>query len=675
MELGNLYNDVLTSITGLLSAHAIGRLWFCGNEQLNRKLCMSVRRFSLEYAPGERLFASLVWPRLLSQFLRLDDLEVGVAPPVSHYSVVRDVDFGMLSPTLRHCRLKFANAWLEVLVNNNSLILPSNKPSMGHSNYIPFKGRFSNLETLEATNSLADLSVDIQKFAKSAFGSSMVTIRLPQLFIPPNEIKCLGDTVEDLQCLIDWELVPAGADFAFPKYLRSLTLDDAHTPLLLPLLPSSLTYLHLKQGSMDIDSSQREISFPPALTYLHAAADLLTIDFASRLPRTLIHLHLSAQIDCSIESLKSDPLCNPLAHLPPKLETLTGTLWISEGVAEQCFFTVNALKLLPPSIRQLPRDLIIDMPLITQSMEDLEAQGGLSGAAIVGIDQNLLLYLPPSLERLRCNNILLEHVLQLPKKLVSLDLSLWQFDINIWHAFSSIHSLKNLIFKTQWISVVPYFTTDSDGDELAEGENSDDKVDGPILDSLALTWPYPVHALNLGRKWVSQLKELNIISTSAAPIPLASIFNKWLSSLPHTLRSLLISTIPSAIILPESLVFLPRTLTRLVLPGVEINDKTHFASLPPLLTSLQLTARTPSLLKLEDLTHWLPRQIIHLSLPKTHACEDISSLDFAELENALPFLRGRVYIPPITDYASSDSAFRVALDRYGKAWRFLPPPP
>lgn len=671
MELEKLSNDVLTSITALIGAHAIGRLWFCGNNQLNRKLGPSVRCFNLEYARTERLSSSLVWPKLLSQFLRLDDLKIAVSPPFTPYAIVLGVDFTLLSPTLRHCRLDFANAWLEVAACNASLLLASNLSLALCPRYHLFKDMFYNLETLDVTNHLQSVAVDVQKFAANAFGPSITNIRIPHLVIPPNAFKSLRDTVEDLYCSIDLELALKSADFELPKHLRRLTLANEPSAQLLPILPPTLTYLHVTVPGGMMIAEFPDLTFLPSLTYLHASgASFFTLQFTLKfvlsLPKSLIHLHFRSEFDANVASLEADPLSNPLAHLPPNLETLDGITFNDDMVMELCCFSEVALKRLPPSIRRLPRNLTLEANTISEFKVHHEQ---LAGATNQVTNTCLVSLLPPLLENIRCQHPLVEHIRLYPKNLTSLDISLPRFEMSFWNALSPLLLLKRLTFRSQWASLDPIFLDPADPDAIRYHE-SVDKLDGPILDFLNLNWASTFPTLAFGRKWSSELKDFRYISSNSYAVEGTQIFNRWLSSLPRSLQSLkLFST---AIIEPESLNYFPRTLTHLELPWVEITDKTNFASLPPLLTSLSISSRSKHLLKLKDLAHWLPKQLIHCVLPKTYACEDISSLDFSQVEAALPFLRGRVVLPPITDYGVSNSAFTMATEKFGQVWKFLP---
>lgn len=673
LNLASLPYDVLSPITDLLSAHAIGKLWFCGNNDLHRSLAMSVQRFRLEYAHTERFFKSLVWPRLLARFMRLNDLEIIVPPAFQHYSVVREVDFAILSPVLRHCRLKFANAWLELVDSNTALVTPSNELRTRSRPDLSFKDRFFNLETLEANNFLSDVALDADKFALGVLSAPLVTIRLPEFPYRPNDINSLRDTVTELHCNVWDGDIRSGAITRFPSSLTHLRIKGADSSTLVRLLPATVIHLHLDITCSPLTASEDFKLLPPSLTYLEGAADVFEVESMSQLSQELRTLVLAAPIGVLAEQFESlDWSWNPFLHLPPRLETLDRIYFNNSfgylhdtNMYEAIMHPVSVLELLPRSLRNM-----------------------LTSLASLSQDQSIAL--PPSLTALSCE--LCQGVSEsvdlsrLSSTLTDLNIVVEFVGKPLWRILAPLVSLKKLslsvylvraspdnpVFPGAEVDLCSLLDQPKSQSSGAERKKAGTKFEGPFIESLTLKVAVDLTALHLGHPMFQQLKTLCVQSGFLQSNDSRDKVERWISDVPQTLRSLELSYPASFSIDLRSLFNLPRSLTFLHLPSVNINDKTDFAVLPPLLTGLELSSPVPTLLTLKDLEHWLPRQLTSLRLPKSHAVEPIDAIDFRPLEEAMPFLRGRVVIPPLTGYSFAKQKLRSALERHGKTFNFVP---
>lgn len=74
-------------------------------------LSVAVIDFRHEYRPTERFPSDMVFPHLLGQFTRLLSLQLTV-DILPELNVVYKTDFSILSKSIRHLDLQFANAFL-----------------------------------------------------------------------------------------------------------------------------------------------------------------------------------------------------------------------------------------------------------------------------------------------------------------------------------------------------------------------------------------------------------------------------------------------------------------------------------------------------------------------------------------------------------------------------------
>lgn len=676
-NIDTLPNEVISIITSFSDAYAIGKLWFCGNSRLNRILSNSVESFRLKYAHTERLYSALVWPRLLSQFMRLNELEIEVPPPFFNYAVVRDVNFSILSPTLRHIRLKFANSWLEILSANNALLPPPDRSFSPHSPSLPFKDRFFNLETLHSSAYLRNVSLNTSLFLTNISTPSLEHITSSSvIYLRQEDFKALVPTLSTLHCYVYGLLESADVKLVLPSCLTDLTIGGIESSRIIRFLPQTLTSLKLVHSLPLIASSDADF-IPPSLTLFSASLTVFTCYFASKLPHTLKHLNLIAHIEVPTGTASR----SPMTMLPPHLETLEGLFIAHPGMSmdwdpEATFYSPNILQSLPPKLRTLPdmmstfrAEIVRYLPRSIQSLNLSELQP-IRVAKDAKNRLESLASLPTSLTCLICQGLTHQEIGVLSNTLVTLSLDIWTFNMAIWNALSPLVNLKKLTVTTKWHDMKrPLFLTSPM--ILSEDDDGTDKLEGPILDHLIIRWQETVPTLRFDRKWASELKTLWVSTGHQKSIGKVEDFENWLVSLPHTLTNLTVmwqnEEVPLA-----SLVHLPRTLTHLKLSHVAITDKTKLAVLPPLLTHLELSSSQSTLLKLADLAHWLPRQLVELHLPSTHAFESFENLDFTLLESQLPFLRGRIFMAPMTQYILTNQLLTNATEKYGVTYSFGP---
>lgn len=619
---------VLPLIVDVLSVHEIGRLWFCGDTNLNHLLAPAVRTFRLEYVQNERLKDSLVWPKLISHFVNLQDLKVAAPPHLSRFSIVREVDFASIPPSIRHLSLQFANACLEAAFATGSLPNQSPAPS-------PFREHFQHLETLEISNYMLDLSPN---FAQQIFSPSLTRLRLPNsVKLREEDVNALPRSLTHLAFTFEREGDETFEKLDFPPNLTHLEVELAPTALMLPKLPSSLKYLHICPGSDCLKGAGDISLIPKELVSLSSPA--LTFDAAAckALPQTLTHANLDAKIASDIRN--PNGFENPLLYLPPNLQVLDGlhaaytssVRWadiITEliGSKETVFALPRTLRRLPFTSPAHAAETMSQFPRTLESLAFPEMSG------ITAPQERLHIYsqLPPSLTHLSQVSIP-EHEIGLLSGLTRLTrMSLTgTFSMRLWNTLSSIPTLKYLSINVEKRSFELWDPT--------PGSGAEDKLDGPKLTSLVFHGRVSPTELkfNASRSWYAELRALKFVSAVAGK---ESVKN-WFSTLPPSLTILDLQGIISDSNIPmEYLEALPRQLVSLTLKQIEF--KNNPTCLPPSLTNLDLTVENSNDITIEDVVNTLPPLLASVSIRSEKFGDNRPSVDMTPLFNKLRFLRG-----------------------------------
>lgn len=663
-------NVPISHIAVYLSAHAICKLWFCGNSRLNYFLATEVQSFRLEYAHTERLISSLVWPKLISQFMRLHDLQVTLPEPLCHYAIVRGVDFSIISPTIRTLRLKFANSFFELLDANAALLgHEQSRPAL----VTPMKDRFYNMETIEISHGMRAIGPKLEKMIFS-LPTALLRLCLPEsALLYPLLVSSLPRTIQHLDCSITCDDVAQIQNLNFPPNLTLLNFKHDSDTTILARLPADITYLRIHLESSPLSSTEDVLLLPKKLTFLYTPVAEFHAKMSRNLPNTLIEAHLIGTVCSNPQNVEESG--NPLAHLPRGLKVVTGLQMRRDGWGDptawmsQFHIREEETENFPAFLRIVPVDftpwsLLTSTktgPMITSCLEEL--------AVPFPTPKTLLSALPPTLRFLRLNSAHTDVVPQLPKRLTSLQIDKVTFSMKFWNSLSPLTNLVKLVIDCKWNYETP---SSSKLDTAPDPAEQLDLLEGPKLEFLKITRASPAPEFKFGsqRAWSSNMKTLTMHTLGADSGTTPQIFSALLSSLPRSLTTLdLIDKTTKLRVPAETLVHLPRTLTELSIGSIEISDKTKLAALPPLLTKLRFPDAPITMLKVEDLVQWLPPHLTELLMPRSDACEIPDNIDFAALLRQLPFLRSQnVVIPPATNYSAVITHQPNDLERHGKTY-------
>jgi hypothetical protein len=349
-EIWQLPIDNFATITGFLDGFEICRLWLGGNQRLMARLENGgVTRFDITLSQT----VSRKWPTVVSQFRHLDSLRI-VPTTKNHRIWFSGVDFGSISPTLKHLELELEYLTLNLLGLPITIADPHPDPiwspkTEGKLEMSPFpmKSHFQNLETVIFRSRLLAPDIVVPMLPKS-----ILKLHLTYACFSPAA----------------WAALPPNLTHLELPFMRSLPEHPY-------CFPSGLTHLDLR--SLHLVSNSKDLAqFPKSLVHLDLIsclhdvtelaplADLLSNSNQTdgpRLPASFLHLRAQSLLKPEIlhSNLQTLHISNlrasnsQMALLP---RTLTDLAVGGENFDSAC------IEFLPPNLRSLSMYLRFRVP-------------------------------------------------------------------------------------------------------------------------------------------------------------------------------------------------------------------------------------------------------------------------------------------------------------------------
>jgi hypothetical protein len=645
-----LPSELISSISDLLEGEDVVRLYQCGERRLNILMERSVKRFYVRY----KNYTKVSWPASISRFSQLKHLEVKIVSNTRGIYIPK-VDITSIPATVEYLNLSFVPSFNCLLKHCPSALDRYQGPPL--ASLLP---NLKSLRYIKQYEPSKDGSFDNARQLFEALPPTIQSITGLPLILKCHELAILPRTLTDL-CVNLSTLGPQMPHF--PPHLVSLVL---HLPKLSSVtatgvnvwdhLPYTLQTLSC-MAEMPTDNMGR---LPPELTYLSVGLPQLTLEFAQRLPRHMRDLNVrTREKHVTVEILQALPRTLKkfdwnlsrahgwgetmvLEQLEEQLKALPTSLTEGPTLLVDC--PPNFWKFLPPNLSLVPYRIGMDIaPLDTHSALLKDLPRSLTILDIAIFDADALQYLPASLTALSLQST------GDPLKLQS----------------SSLHHLTRL-------SILELgHNMELDLDSLLDGNF-------PKLTEMSLSQTVAWNSLKFSNSWAQSLINLVIkvefksspprdkrskqeeraafliqlsegqggagVATlgadSAGEKLIVSSSSSWISSFPSALTSLTYSS-ETAPFPSSALRQLPRGMRELQITGFLVDGPIddHFLHLPPLLTSIDISATTYAFQE--------PSQIIAFAektmdaLPAT-----LDNFDVGDLVDVTPLFAKRPYLSP-----------------------------
>ena len=662
--LWHLSDDCLSSISDLLSAHEVTRLYFCGHIGLCNRLQRAVRLFRLNHV--ERRLIS--WPRILSCFRALQYVRISTFGNSSS-SYVTAVDLTVLPSTLQSLDLRIANGFLCLL---EMPPFPSGGPNYKPRLSSDLIHRCPNLTSLSWSNmysgetmhwDISDLVSDLSRFRHLCDIHSLHSLlqrwTWPSLAELPSTLQNM--TIPRIQ--IDATSTPT-----FPASLTTLRL---YSPDTIPFeflrwLPTSLVHLNLLTnvggGACDWTALSR-LSNLTRFRFLCASFDEHLV---IHLPRSLRHLDVRPnQLWFDSLALLPNGLCSLVLQFIDLRYALSS--YSPRAPNSSSAKSINHVSAnLPRSLTKISSQLFSAFPPSTwknlpRGLAELHATGERPMVDVQASDAPHLADLPPALQSLRCHDLPTSNFAFLSNTPSLTILSLSGIDAE----GSSPKELLTLVSNTcpqlsrltlalegpvdsQWFEHFQCpieqlsFKLESYTDQVPEERRPllqqlfAPHLGRPVASNMAeieegsegIHGGKDVNGRRSNRAWFRHLQilEINEYFTAFMDTPLA-----WIQSLPSSLTMLNIPTWRSAsgdtsttsyYFPTETLAHLPPSLTHLEIRIAKLDSK-YFAYLPRQLKIMTIFG-DGGRWRWDDL-HQLPRTLHRIYLPSPTAASRLSS--------------------------------------------------